>query len=143
MHEVGKINKTHGMSDTRLYRIYKHILNRCNNKNDNRYDRYGARGITICEEWKDFNHFAEWALANGYNDKLSIDRINVNMGYSPDNCRWADAHQQSNNKSNNKLYTYNSATHTIAEWATLYNIPYKRLWKRLKCGWDMERALLT
>ena len=127
MHEVGKINKTHGMSDTRLYRIYKHILNRCNNKNDNRYDRYGARGITICEEWKDFNRFAEWALANGYNDKLSIDRINVNMGYSPDNCRWADAHQQSNNRSNNKLYTYNSATHTIAEWATLYNIPYKRL----------------
>ena len=143
MHDVGKVNVTHGMSNSRLYRIYKHMRNRCYNKNDARYKYYGARGIVVCDEWQKFETFRDWALSNGYSDSLSIDRIDYNKDYCPNNCRWADDIQQSNNKSNNKLFTYNSETHTIAEWAKIYDMPYKKLWKRLSMGWGIEKALLT
>lgn len=144
MHEVGRDAKiTHGMSYTRLYRIYKHMLNRCNNPNDIDYENYGGRGIGVDESWEKFETFVEWAYSNGYDDSLSIDRIDVNRGYSPDNCRWADATTQANNKTNSRLYTYNGETRTIGEWAAIYNIPYKRLWRRFERGWSVEKALLT
>lgn len=134
-------NRTHGMTDTRLYRIYKHMICRCTNKNDLRYDRYGGRGISVCAEWSKFEPFCEWAISHGYNDSLSIDRIDIDGNYCPENCRWATVTEQANNKSNNQLYTYDSRTMTIGQWASEYDIPYKRLWKRLHNGWDIERAL--
>lgn len=90
-------------SDSRLYHIWQGMRSRCFNANHKRYMDYGGRGITVCEEWEnDFQAFYEWAIANGYDDKLSIDRIDNDKGYSPDNCRWATAKEQNNNKRNVK-----------------------------------------
>lgn len=144
MHVVGvQAKTTHGMSSTRLYRIFRHMHNRCKNTNDIRYKQYGGKGITITDEWNSFEVFKDWALNNGYADDLSIDRIDVNKDYSPDNCRWTDAKTQSNNKSNTKYYTYNGKTHNIGEWSDIMNIPYKTLWKRINAGWDIGKALTT
>lgn len=143
MHEVGKVNTTHGMSETRLYRIYKHMICRCNNPNDIRYDIYGGRGIRVCDEWSSFEVFAEWAIANGYRDDLSIDRIDVNGNYSPDNCKWSSDQEQASNRRSNILIEYNGKTQNIAYWANEVGMPYKKLWKRIKNGWSTEKALTT
>ena len=91
---------SHKKCDTRLYRIWKNMRNRCYDPQNNRYYRYGGRGITVCEEWlHDFKAFYDWAMANGYQDDLSIDRIDNDKGYSPDNCRWETAKEQNRNKS--------------------------------------------
>ena len=144
MKEVGKRHATHGMTDTRLYRIYKHMLCRCNNTNDNRYELYGARGIKVCDEWNTFEKFAEWALQNGYRDDLTIDRINNDGNYEPSNCRWVDIVVQANNKSSNRVYEYNGESHNIKQWADIVGMNYKKLWKRLTVfNWDIARALTT
>jgi len=143
MRDVSKCNITHGMADTRLYRIYKHMVCRCTNQNDIRYSKYGARGISICEEWDTFEKFAEWALNNGYNENLSIDRIDVNLGYTPDNCKWSTPFEQAVNKTNTHYVEFRGERKSIAEWAKEYGMPYKRLHKRIQSGWDPERALLT
>lgn len=143
MKVVGNYNTIHGMSNSRLYRIFNHMHNRCYNENDIRYNRYGGRGIYVADEWHKFENFMRWALSNGYKDDLSIDRIDPNGNYCPENCRWAAKSTQSNNKTNNRFYTFNNEIHTIAEWAKVFNIPYKKLWKRLNSGWNIERALTT
>lgn len=96
---------THGKSQTRLYAVWKAMIQRCCNPADKNYNRYGGRGISICREWKnDYLSFYKWAMANGYNKdapvgQCTIDRINNDKGYSPDNCRWVDLKTQQNNKS--------------------------------------------
>lgn len=97
--------KTHSSCKTRLYRIWGDIKTRCYNSNTPQYQRYGACGITMCNEWKDnFVVFKNWAVKNGYKENLTIDRINNDFGYGPDNCRWVDAFVQSRNKTDNKKY---------------------------------------
>lgn len=144
MHEAARICKTtHGMTDTRLYRIHRHIINRCTNPNDISYKNYGARGIKICDEWLSFESFATWAMNNGYSDSLTIDRIDHNGDYTPDNCRWATVKEQNYNKRSLQIYEYKGEKHCIAEWAEIFHMNYKKLWKRLHSGWDIEKALTT
>lgn len=101
---VRKANTKHGMYNTRIYKIWEDMHNRCYHKSYHAYKHYGGRGISICKEWwHNFQAFYEWAMANGYRDDLSIDRIDVNGNYSPDNCRWADQKTQIKNRRNLKF----------------------------------------
>lgn len=135
---------THGGTNTRLYKIWKHMRTRCKNPNDLTYNDYGGRGITICNEWDDFEEFRNWSLEHGYTDDLSIDRVDYNGNYCPDNCRWTDALTQANNTRRNHLITCNGETRTMAEWARITGISYHKLKDRLnKCKWSAEKALTT
>lgn len=98
---------THGMSGTRLHRIWKSMRTRCNNPNCLSYKNYGGRGIKICDEWDEFLNFYNWAIYNGYSDNLTLDRIDNNSGYRPDNCRWVTVKEQCNNQRKNIYVTYN------------------------------------
>lgn len=95
---TAKRNLSHGMAGTRLYRIWANMIARCCNERGTQYPDYGGRGISVCDQWKSFEPFAEWASANGYSHALSIDRVNNNGNYEPSNCRWATATEQSRNK---------------------------------------------
>jgi hypothetical protein len=88
----------HGKHNTRLYRIWNTMKNRCQNPNTPNYFRYGGRGITVCEAWQSFQPFYEWAISNGYEEHLTLDRIDNFAGYCPENCRWATMKEQQNNK---------------------------------------------
>lgn len=122
--EVTRDRKTiHGHRYERLYGIWKNMKSRCNNPDDSHYGSYGERGIFVCDEWENsYDNFSEWAVNNGYDDELTIDRINNDDGYYPDNCRWADRFVQANNKQTSRYVTYNDVTHTISVWSRLFNI---------------------
>lgn len=121
-------NYKHGMRNTRMYAIWKEMKRRCLRPTANQYKDYGGRGIKVCEEWqKDFMNFYNWAINNGYNDNLTIDRIDVNGNYEPNNCRWATRKQQNNNTTRSHYITYKNKTQTIKDWSEEFNIPYKRL----------------
>ena len=137
--EVGQ-KQTHGEIHTRLYKIWGNMLNRCSNPNNPVWYNYGGRGIFVCDEWKQYEGFRDWANNSGYNDNLSIDRIDNNKGYSPDNCRWVDANIQNNNRRNNCYIEYKGEIRTISEWAAILNIEYHTLYNRIKRGWDVEDA---
>lgn len=133
---------THKEIHTRLYTIWGNMCNRCSNPNNPAWDRYGGRGITVCDEWKSYECFRDWAKNNGYTDELTIDRLDNNSGYNPSNCRWVDKIVQANNKRNNHFVEYNGQTKTIAEWAQVVNIPYKTLHHRIVgLNWSVERAM--
>ena len=129
----------------RLYKIWAGIKNRCFNKNLAAYKDYGMRGIKICDNWSnDFKAFYDWAVANGYNDNLTIERINVNGNYEPNNCCWILKSEQAKNRRNNNYITYNFETHTIADWAKILNVSYTKLYLRIKRrNWSIERAFNT
>lgn len=132
----------HGEHGTHLHNVWCAMRRRCRNENSKDYIHYGGRGIKVCSEWdKDFTCFKNWALSNGYSEELTIDRINVDGNYEPNNCRWTSMKAQSNNRSNSRFVTYNGETHTIQEWSEILNIPYNTLYMRLKNGWSVDRAL--
>lgn len=129
---------------TRLSRIWNDAKKRCLNKRHESYKYYGAKGITLCDEWiNNFDEFEKWALANGYHDGLTLDRIDNSKNYSPDNCRWATPKQQAYNRSSNHNITYKGQTHTITEWAGLLGMNFKTLSRRIKQGWSIDKALAT
>ena len=133
---------THGMSNTRLYKTWCDMKARCSYPKDDSYPIYGGRGITVCRDWQnDFSAFSEWALANGYRDDLTIDRIDPDGNYEPGNCRWATTAEQANNKRSNRLLAHDGRTMTIAGWAREIGIPAPVISARLRYGWSSERAL--
>lgn len=142
---VSLVNTSHGDTtengDKRLYSIWAHMLDRCENPNAVGFEDYGGRGIRVCSEWHDYAVFKAWALNNGYADTLSIDRVKVNGNYEPENCRWANFEQQANNTRRNRMLTLNGVTHTMAEWSRILGIPYNRINTRIHRGWSVERAL--
>lgn len=128
--------RTHGMTETRLYSVWCGIKDRCYNSKTEHFDRYGGRGITMCDEWKhSFELFQEWAYSAGYNDKLSgkeqsIDRIDVNGNYCPQNCRWVNQTRQMRNTAKAVYVLYNGDNIPILDFCELYKITYPHFVKR-------------
>ena len=134
----------HGDSHNRLYKIYRGMLSRCNNKNHQAFDRYGGNGIKVCDEWEsNYLTFKNWALSHGYSHNLTIDRIDNTKGYSPDNCRWITKFEQESNKTTNINILINNEIHTMTEWCRQYGIRRDTAWKRIKSGWDPAIAVST
>lgn len=147
-----KLKLTHGMTKTRFYSIWCNMRKRCNDPHIVAYTNYGARGITVCDSWKNsFENFRDdmYKSYQEHVDKFgekntSIDRIDVDGDYCKENCRWATAKEQAVNRSNNHLITFDGKTLTIAQWATVTHINPKKLWGRIvKLKWPVERALTT
>lgn len=142
-----KVVTKHGGRNERLYSVWQGIKERCFNKNNRNYAQYGGRGISMCKEWEDYSVFRAWAIENGYDkdapySKCTLDRIDNNLGYNPENCRWVTSMEQCNNRSSNHLVTFNGEKHTISEWARITGIRKDTLRRRIMCyGWDIERAL--
>lgn len=131
------------LTGSRLYNIWQGMKRRTMTKSNPRYPDYGGRGITVCPEWRDsFETFKEWALANGYRDDLTIDRIDNDGPYSPENCRWATYQEQGNNNRHNRMIEYNGEVHSLTEWARIKGINMQTLSARInQHGWSIERAL--
>lgn len=138
------INKKHGECYTRLYNIWTQMRGRCFSPTSTEYKQYGGRGISVCVEWKSYENFKNWAYANGYSPELTIDRIDVNGNYCPENCRWATCLMQQNNRTNNHyLKTPDGELLSMAECSRKYNIPYYALRSRIHRGWSDTKALTT
>lgn len=137
-------NATHKLSRTNLYHIWETMRLRCNSPKNHKYYMYGARGIKVCDEWNnDYLKFREWALNNGYSKGLSLDRIDNNSNYSPDNCRWTTRKQQQRNTRRNVYITYNGKTQVLIEWCEELNLPYKVIRERIHKGLSPEIAFTT
>ena len=118
------------------------MIRRCENPKCNSYVNYGGRGITVCKEWKEsYETFQTWAFANGYRQELSIDRIDNNKGYSPENCRWTNYTEQSNNRRMSNLVTLDGETHTLTEWVKIKNVCKRTIYARMQKGMTVEEAL--
>lgn len=118
--------------ELRLSRLLSSIKYRCNCPTSQDYHLYGARGIKVCEEWSNNSKsFIKWALENGYEEGLTIDRIDVNKGYSPDNCRFVNMTVQNRNRTNTRFFTINGVTKSLPEWCEIYNLNYKIVNQRI------------
>lgn len=123
---------THGMSKTRLYDIWSGMKARCYNRKSSCYSNYGSRGIEVCEAWRDdFMNFYDWSMEHGYSEELSIDRINVNGNYEPNNCRWATKKEQSCNTRRTKLFLHNGEVKTLKQIALDEKINYSTLIRKM------------
>jgi hypothetical protein len=135
---------THGLSKNSLHIRWKGMLKRCYDKKHVGYKRYGGRGISVCNEWKnDQKKFIEWALTNGYKKELQLDRINNDGNYEPNNCRWATAKVNGNNKSKEKCITYKGETKTATQWSEIVKVKRTTILERIKSGWSIEKSLET
>jgi hypothetical protein len=132
---TGRFAIKHGLRFTNLYRIWENMKGRCNNPQRTNYGNYGGRGIKICYVWEnDFKVFYDWSISNGYKVGLTLDRIDVNGDYTPENCRWADTKTQANNKRTSKFITFNGIKKTHREWEEEYGLATGTIRKRIKKG---------
>lgn len=125
----------------RLYRIWIEMRRRCRDEHRDSYCRYGGRGITVCPEWQDYEVFARWALSNGYADDLTIERIDVNGNYCPENCTWITRGAQARNRRNNFKVTISGETKTGAEWARDAGLEKHTVINRIRKGLNPETAV--
>jgi len=131
----------HNKSNSKLYYIWKNIKGRCICKNNKSYKNYGGRGVNICKNWMDsFIEFYNWAINNGYKEGLTIDRIDNNGNYCPENCRWVSFKEQANNRRNNICKEYKGKYKTLSEWASFLGVKYKTFWIYVKNN-GFEKAL--
>lgn len=140
-HYFKKRSYYHGESTTALYKDWTSMKNRCYNPNAQQYHNYGGRGIKVCDEWKSYLPFKKWAIENGYSKGLSIDRIDVNGDYSPDNCRWATMREQANNTRRNVFIDYDGQRKTAAEWGRELGVKADTIRWRVERGWPPEQCL--
>ena len=149
--ETSKRMTTHGHNKNRvrerLYGVWAGMMTRTSNPNSDNYQYYGGRGISVCDEWRDYESFRGWALANGYNEnaqrgKCTLDRIDTDKDYCPDNCRWVDMNVQANNMRSNRLMEYNGEVHNMKEWATILGINYSTFKAWTHRGLTIEDMLL-
>ena len=134
----------HGMSGTKIYYIWIEMRQRCNNHDNKRYKLYGKRGISVCKEWDNsFSKFYEWAKENGYGEGLSIDRIDNNGDYKPNNCRWVTQKEQNNNTRRCNFITYKGKAKSLKQWSEYLGLNYNTLRSRLRIGWSPKKAFET
>lgn len=137
--KAGDRTRTHGMANTSIYSIWDSMHQRCNNVNRKDYVRYGGKGVTVCERWNSFDNFL--ADMGTRPEGCSLDRINNDLGYSPENCRWATIKQQNRNQSTNRIIVWDGESKCLAEWAEHLNINKNTLYARLtKYQWPVEKA---
>lgn len=136
-----KANSIHGESKSRLFHIWMNMKARCSNPKLSSWTNYGGRGISVCPEWvESFIHFRDWANLNGYREDLTIDRIDVNGNYEPNNCRWIDRQEQAKNTRRNVFYKGKC----VKDWAILLGISEKTISRRMhKFNWPIEKAIFT
>lgn len=140
-------NFTHKMTGSRLYKVWNAMKSRCYYEKSEMFKHYGGRGITVCDEWKNnFISFYDWSIKNGYDEnaergQCTIDRIDVNENYEPNNCRWATIKQQANNTRRNHLIKYNGKTQTVSQWANELGVEPDSIFNRLRKGFTEEEAL--
>ena len=128
--------------DSKLYRVWDGIVQRCYNPNAKNYKNYGGRGIGMYDEWRNnFKAFESYCLANGWECGLQIDRIDNESGYTPDNVRFVSPKQNARNKRTNHLITFQGETMCAVDWCEKYGISDSTLWRRLTSGWSIEDAL--
>jgi len=141
---VSILSTIHGKHNTRIYKTWQNMKSRCNNPKTSKYHIYGGKGIKVCDEWlNSFQKFYEWGMANGYTNKLTLDRIDGNEDYQPENCRWATYKEQNNNTTQNHSITFNGETHNLCQWPEIIGVSNKCLSERIRRNWSIERALTT
>ncbi len=134
--------RTHGMIHTRIYKTWSDMKARCYNPHNIRYAHYGDRGIGVCDGWRtDFCAFRDWAFANGYTDEMTIERFDLDKGYSPENCGFIPHPQQAKNRRMNRFVSINGRTQTLADWAREAGLPYTTVVERAMRGWPAERLI--
>lgn len=134
----------HGLSKHPLYRTWINMRSRCNNPNSTKYEIYGGKGISVCDEWENsIELFYRWAIDNGWRKGLTIDRINSDSDYCPSNCRWVDYKVQANNTTQVHNITYDGKTMGIVAWSEELGISKKMLSERIRRGWSIDRAFTT
>lgn len=135
-------HRTHGMTNTRIYNIWSNMKARCTNPKCYEYHAYGGKGIRVCDDWLRFENFYSWATSHGYADGLTIDRVDVNGNYCPNNCRWVSQKEQALNRTDNHLVTAFGKTKTIKEWSVESGINYDTIERRLNAyHWTPDRAV--
>ena len=145
--QASKSNSKHRRTKTRLFNVWVSMRSRCNCKTNLAYHYYGGRGITVCDEWNDFQTFEKWAFSSGYDEtakphECTLDRIDCNKGYYPENCRWVNSTVQANNQRSNILISFNGKTQTRAQWAREKGWRYELIRDRIdRYGWSIDRAL--
>jgi len=134
-------NLKHGMYGTKIHNSWRGMRDRCRNVKHSYYEKYGGKGVTVCDEWlNSFESFRDWALVNGYEEGLSIDRIDNNGNYEPNNCRWSTRIEQANNTTNNRLIELFGSTKNLKQWCECFGFNYDKIRRRLNLGWDKYEA---